>query len=54
MLEPVDLLGVEGVVQHNCVRASVSVCQHTIQGLKKAIQGQKKVFLALLTIEETL
>ena len=52
MLEPVDLLGVEGVVQHNCVRASVSVCQHTIQGLKKAIQGQKKSILGL-TIEET-
>ena len=34
VLEPVDLLGVEGVVQHNRVRATVSVCQHAIQGLK--------------------
>ena len=34
VLEPVDLLGVEGVVQHNRVRAAVSVCQHTIQGLE--------------------
>ena len=35
MLEPVDLLGVEGVVQHNGVRASVRVRQHAIQGLKR-------------------
>ena len=35
MLEPVNLLGVEGVVQHNGVRASVSVGQHAIQGLKQ-------------------
>ena len=55
VLEPVDLLGVEGVVQHNCVRASVSVCQHAVQRLKKRNSGAeqknnsetKKVFLAL-------
>ena len=35
MLEPVNLLGVEGVVQHNGVRASVRVRQHAIQGLKR-------------------
>ena len=35
VLEPVDLLGVEGVVQHNGVRASVRVRQHAIQGLKR-------------------
>merc|ERR1719331_1656761 len=32
VLEPIDLLGVESVVQHNSVRATVSVCQHAIQG----------------------
>ena len=34
VLEPVNLLGVECVVQHNRIRAAVSVCQDTIQGLK--------------------
>ena len=37
MLEPVNLLGVEGVVQHNRVCAAVSVRQHAVQGLKKLI-----------------
>ena len=35
MLEPVNLLGVEGVVQHNRVCAAVSVRQHAVQGLEK-------------------
>ena len=34
MLEPVNLLGVECVVQHNRIRAAVSVRQDAIQGLK--------------------
>merc|ERR1712004_643836 len=32
MLEPVNLLGIEGVVQHNRVCAAVSVRQHAVQG----------------------
>ena len=37
MLEPVNLLGIEGVVQHNRVCAAVSVRQHAVQGLKESI-----------------
>ena len=42
VLEPIDLLGVESVVQHNSVRATVSVCQHAIQGLKISNLGADK------------
>ena len=45
MLEPVDLLGIEGVVQHNRVCAAVSVRQHAVQGLKELILFDDTLYL---------
>ena len=49
VLEPIDLLGVESVVQHNSVRATVSVCQHAIQGLKISNLGVTYIRMQLTT-----
>ena len=43
MLEPVDLAGVEGVVQQDGVGAAVGVGQDAVEGLQGGSGGVKKV-----------
>ena len=38
MLEPVDLAGVEGVVEQDRVGAAVGVSQHAVEGLQGGIR----------------